>query len=209
MPAVVALAVEGPARDLLIRIAPPLAISAASIAGLALNVGLNFAAVPALGISGASLASVLSYWLAGGLMLYLLSRYGDVPMRRALRLPAPRRRPATPAFARAAPSDGLTRVRDRRLGRGDRRADRETLRGCATRSPTAARTPPATTSFPAGWRSAFAAWRSSTSRPATSRSRRGLGASRSPATARSTTSARCATELEPAATRSAPPRTPR
>lgn len=87
MPAVVALAVEGPARDLLIRIAPPLAISAASAVGLALNVGLNFALIPQVGISGASIASVISYWLAGGLMLYLLSHYGDVPMRRALRLP--------------------------------------------------------------------------------------------------------------------------
>ena len=104
MPAVVALAVEGPARDLLIRIAPPIAISAASIAGLALNAGLNFALVPQLGISGASLASVLSYWLAGGLMLYLLSRYGDVPMRRALRLP--RRDDALPRLL----SRGLRRV---------------------------------------------------------------------------------------------------
>ena len=87
MPAVVALAVEGPARDLLIRIAPPLAVSAASAAGLALNVGLNFVLIPSVGIAGASIASVASYWLAGGLMLYLLSRYGDVPMRRTLRLP--------------------------------------------------------------------------------------------------------------------------
>jgi len=87
MPAVVALAVEGPARDMLIRIAPPLAISAASIAGLALNAGLNFLLIPQMGIEGASLASVLSYWLAGGLMLYLLSHYGDVPIRQALRLP--------------------------------------------------------------------------------------------------------------------------
>ena len=87
MPAVVALAVEGPARDLLIRIAPPLAISAASAVGLALNVGLNFLLIPRIGIAGASIASVLSYWLTGGLMLYLLSRYGDVPMRRTLRLP--------------------------------------------------------------------------------------------------------------------------
>jgi O-antigen/teichoic acid export membrane protein len=87
MPAVVALAVEGPARDLLIRIAPPLAISAASAAGLALNAGLNFLLIPRIGIAGASIASVVSYWMAGGLMLYLLSRYGDVPMRRALSLP--------------------------------------------------------------------------------------------------------------------------
>lgn len=87
MPAVVALAVEGPARDLLIRIAPPLVISAASAAGLVLNVALNFILIPKIGIAGASIASVISYWLAGILMLYLLSHYGDVPMRRALRLP--------------------------------------------------------------------------------------------------------------------------
>jgi O-antigen/teichoic acid export membrane protein len=87
MPAVVALAVEGPARDMLIRIAPPLVISAASAAGLALNVGLNFLLIPQVGIAGASLASVASYWVAGGLMLYLLSRHGEVPMKRVLRLP--------------------------------------------------------------------------------------------------------------------------
>jgi O-antigen/teichoic acid export membrane protein len=86
MPAVVALAVEGPARDLLIRLAPPALISAASAAGLGLNVVLNFILIPTIGIVGASLASVLSYWLAGGLMLYMLSRYGEVPVRRSLRL---------------------------------------------------------------------------------------------------------------------------
>jgi O-antigen/teichoic acid export membrane protein len=86
MPAVVALAVEGPARDLLIRLAPPALISAASAAGLGLNVVLNFILIPSIGIVGASLASVLSYWLAGGLMLYMLSRYGEVPVRRSLRL---------------------------------------------------------------------------------------------------------------------------
>jgi O-antigen/teichoic acid export membrane protein len=87
MPAVVALAIEEPARGLLIRIAPPLVISAAAATGLALNVGLNFALVPAIGISGASIASVVSYWLAGVLMLYLLSRYANLPMRAALRMP--------------------------------------------------------------------------------------------------------------------------
>lgn len=98
MPAVAALAVEGPARDLLIRIASPLVISAAAAAGLALNVALNFVLIPAIGIAGASLASVISYWVAGGLMLYLLSRYGEVPMRRALRLP--RRDDALPRLLR-------------------------------------------------------------------------------------------------------------
>jgi O-antigen/teichoic acid export membrane protein len=98
MPAVVALAIEEPARGLLIRIAPPLVISAAAAAGLVLNVALNFALVPALGISGASLASVASYWLAGILMLYLLSHYAKVPMRDAIRLP--RRDDALPRLLR-------------------------------------------------------------------------------------------------------------
>jgi O-antigen/teichoic acid export membrane protein len=98
MPAVVALAIEEPARGLLVRIAPPLVISAAAAAGLVLNVALNFALVPAIGISGASLASVASYWLAGILMLYLLSRYGNVPMRDAIRLP--RRDDALPRLLR-------------------------------------------------------------------------------------------------------------
>jgi O-antigen/teichoic acid export membrane protein len=98
MPAVVALAIEEPARGLLIRIAPPLVISAAAAAGLVLNVALNFALVPALGISGASLASVASYWLAGILMLYLLSHYANVPMRDAIRLP--RRDDALPRLLR-------------------------------------------------------------------------------------------------------------
>jgi O-antigen/teichoic acid export membrane protein len=87
MPALVGLAVEGPARDLLIRIAPPVELSLASGAGLAVNIGLNFALIPWLGISGASIASVLSYWLAGLLMVYLVSRHGGIPMRRALRFP--------------------------------------------------------------------------------------------------------------------------
>jgi len=98
MPAVIALAIEEPARGLLIRIAPPLVISAAAAAGLVLNVALNFALVPTLGISGASLASVASYWLAGILMLYLLSRYTNVPMRDAIRLP--RRDDALPRLLR-------------------------------------------------------------------------------------------------------------
>jgi len=98
MPAVVALAIEEPARGLLVRIAPPLVISAAAGSGLVLNVALNFALVPAIGISGASLASVASYWLAGALMLYLVSRYGKVPMRDAIRLP--RRDDALPRLLR-------------------------------------------------------------------------------------------------------------
>jgi O-antigen/teichoic acid export membrane protein len=98
MPAVVALAVEGPARDLLVRIASPVLISAASAAGLTLNIALNFVFVPSIGIAGASIASVLSYWLAATLMLYMLSRYGDVPVGRALRLP--RRGDALPQLLR-------------------------------------------------------------------------------------------------------------
>ncbi len=98
MPAVVALAIEEPARGLLVRIAPPLVISAAAATGLILNVALNFVLVPAIGISGASVASVASYWLAGALMLYLVSRYGNVSMGDAIRLP--RRDDALPRLLR-------------------------------------------------------------------------------------------------------------
>ncbi|MBS1860576.1 MAG: lipopolysaccharide biosynthesis protein [Actinobacteria bacterium] len=104
MPAVIALAVEGPARDMLMRLAPPLSISAASTVAVLLNVALNLALVPAVGIAGASIASVLSYWVAGALMLALLSRYGGVPMKETVQSPRPaellailrRRRPALP-----------------------------------------------------------------------------------------------------------------
>lgn len=89
MPAVVALAVEGPARDMLMRIAPPLSISAASTVAVLLNIALNLVLVPAVGIAGASIASVLSYWLAGALMLALLSHYGEVPMKRVIQMPRP------------------------------------------------------------------------------------------------------------------------
>jgi O-antigen/teichoic acid export membrane protein len=98
MPAVVALAIEGPSREMLIRIAPPLTISAAAGAGLVLNAALNFVLIPAVGIVGASIASVLSYWLAGASMLYLVSRHGNVPMRKAIRLP--RRDDAVPTLLR-------------------------------------------------------------------------------------------------------------
>lgn len=98
MPAVVALAVEGPARDLLIRIASPQLISAASAAGLGLNVGLNFLLIPRVGILGASLASVVSYWFAAALMLWMLSRFGRVPVARALR--PPRREDPLPRLLR-------------------------------------------------------------------------------------------------------------
>ncbi|HET7590139.1 MAG TPA: lipopolysaccharide biosynthesis protein [Solirubrobacterales bacterium] len=90
MPAVVALAVEDPARNMLMRIAPPLSISAASSVAVVLNIALNLALIPAIGIAGASIASVLSYWAAGVLMLVLLSHYGNVPMKRAVLPPQPR-----------------------------------------------------------------------------------------------------------------------
>jgi O-antigen/teichoic acid export membrane protein len=114
MPAVVALAVEGPARDMLIRIAPPLVISAAAATGLGLNVGLNFLLIPWVGIAGASLASVVSYWVAGGLMLYLLSKYGDVPMKRVLRMP--RRSDALPRLLRHGGAMVALRARGVRNG---------------------------------------------------------------------------------------------
>jgi O-antigen/teichoic acid export membrane protein len=85
--AVTALAVENPAQGLLIRIAPPLWISAASVAAVLVNVGLNLALIPAIGIPGAALASLVSYWCAAALMLALLAKVSGVGPRRALAWP--------------------------------------------------------------------------------------------------------------------------
>jgi O-antigen/teichoic acid export membrane protein len=84
---VIALAVEGPVRAMLLRIARPLAVSVASAFAFMVNVALNFALIPAMGISGAALASLGSYWCAAYLMLRLLRRERGVPLRAILTVP--------------------------------------------------------------------------------------------------------------------------
>jgi stage V sporulation protein B len=87
--AAIGLGVESPARNLLIRIGRPAVISAAAIVGLVVNIAANLALVPWIGIMGAALASVLSYWVAALLMVWLVRRATKIPMRRTLRWPGP------------------------------------------------------------------------------------------------------------------------
>lgn len=83
----VALSVEGPVRGLLIRIAPLAHISAVALAALALGVALDLVLIPSVGIIGAAIASVVSYWTAALLMLWLLRREANVPLHAILALP--------------------------------------------------------------------------------------------------------------------------
>jgi stage V sporulation protein B len=85
--AAVGLGVESPARNLLIRIGRPWAISKAAIAALAVNVALNVALIPTIGIVGASLASVGSYWCAALLMAWLVRRETGIPVRQIVAWP--------------------------------------------------------------------------------------------------------------------------
>jgi O-antigen/teichoic acid export membrane protein len=83
----VALAVEGPVRGVLLRLAPPIAISRAAVIAAAVNVCLNLALIPTIGIVGSAIASAASYWLAAVLMLRLLRRTTGAPVQRALSVP--------------------------------------------------------------------------------------------------------------------------
>jgi stage V sporulation protein B len=85
--AAVGLGIEAPTRNLLIRIGRPGAISIAAALALGVNVAVNLALIPVIGIVGAALASVLSYWTAALLGLWLLRRVAGIPMRRVLERP--------------------------------------------------------------------------------------------------------------------------
>jgi O-antigen/teichoic acid export membrane protein len=82
--ALLALVIEAPIRSLLLRIGRPRSISAAAFGAMLVNVALNLALLPVLGIVGAALASTVSYWLDAGLMLWLLTRLTDEPVRASL-----------------------------------------------------------------------------------------------------------------------------
>jgi len=85
--ALVFFAPRGAADDLLTRIAPPLWLSAIGAGALLLNLALNLVLIPALGISGAALASLVAYAVAGAASILLLSRVTRLPVRIALALP--------------------------------------------------------------------------------------------------------------------------
>jgi O-antigen/teichoic acid export membrane protein len=65
----IAIALEGPVRIMMIRMVSPSVIARAAGAGFVSNVLLNVAMIPTLGINGAALASVISYWLYLQLLL--------------------------------------------------------------------------------------------------------------------------------------------
>jgi O-antigen/teichoic acid export membrane protein len=69
--AAVALTLEAPLRTFLIRVVRPAALWRPAAIALAVNVGLNLILIPALGITGAALASLISYGCYGVLLLRL------------------------------------------------------------------------------------------------------------------------------------------
>jgi O-antigen/teichoic acid export membrane protein len=83
--AAIGLAIESPTRNLLIRIGRPGAISAAAAAALGVNIVGNVVLIPQVGIIGAALASVMSYWTAALLMVWLVCQSTGVRMRRVMR----------------------------------------------------------------------------------------------------------------------------
>lgn len=85
--ALLALMIEAPIRNVLLRVGRPASISAAAFGAMIVNIGLNLALLPVLGIVGAAVASLISYWLAAGLMLWLLARRTDEPVLASLMRP--------------------------------------------------------------------------------------------------------------------------
>lgn len=83
--AAVALSIEAPVRIMLMRMRRARWISTASCAGMLLNVGLNFALIPPLGLVGAALASLGSYSLYAIAMLWLFGRASGLAIGPALR----------------------------------------------------------------------------------------------------------------------------
>lgn len=70
----VAFAVEAPMRVYLVHAAAPTSILAAAVAGMVINIGLVVLLTPMIGIVGAALGSLASYWVYTLLMLVLFRR---------------------------------------------------------------------------------------------------------------------------------------
>lgn len=83
--AAVAFAIEAPLRAFLFRARGPGVVSAIAGAGLILNIALNVMLIPALGIAGAALASLIAYWLYAAVLLVRFRVVAAIPYRRVLR----------------------------------------------------------------------------------------------------------------------------
>lgn len=78
---VVAFAVEAPLRTYLIQSAAPKSILAAAATGMVVNIVLVMILTPAIGIVGAAVGSVASYWAYLALLLRLFQRTADLSAR--------------------------------------------------------------------------------------------------------------------------------
>jgi O-antigen/teichoic acid export membrane protein len=74
--ALLAVGIEVPLRNILVRIAPPWTLSVASLALVLANVGGTVVLTIPFGITGAAIASVLAYWLYAGILIWFVVRYG-------------------------------------------------------------------------------------------------------------------------------------
>jgi Na+-driven multidrug efflux pump len=100
--AAVALTVQSSAAILLVRLARPRVVSAIAGVATVVNIGLNLLLIPTIGIEGAALGSLVSYWCLFGLTVALLRRQPDFDARSLFR---PRRDDLVPrAFRRATRS---------------------------------------------------------------------------------------------------------
>ena len=85
----IGLAIEGPVRGLLIRLASPSRVSLAAVSVVVLSIILDVLLIPPFGIVGAAIASAIAYWTLAGLMLLVLRAQTGTPVRAVLRPPPP------------------------------------------------------------------------------------------------------------------------
>jgi O-antigen/teichoic acid export membrane protein len=85
--AVVAMAPEETARQMLYRVGRPAQISVVACAGVVLNAAVTVAMVGPLGITGAALGSLVAFWAYAALMIGLLVRATGMGVGELLALP--------------------------------------------------------------------------------------------------------------------------
>ena len=84
LPGVVAMALARPLGTWLVRTGKPFTMGSIAFAAFMLNLGLNVLFIPALGITGASLASTISYLIFGAAFVLWGLRVSRLPWRAAL-----------------------------------------------------------------------------------------------------------------------------
>jgi O-antigen/teichoic acid export membrane protein len=84
-----AISIESPCRVLLVRLASPRVVSSVVCLTILFNAGATITLAKALSVSGAALASALSYWLLALVMLAIVTRRSDHSMREFFQLPHP------------------------------------------------------------------------------------------------------------------------